>query len=47
MFFTAGAPRTTIERYLVRMVRHMKGKAFAAVAGIGIYAYFWGFKLLN
>jgi 2-polyprenyl-6-methoxyphenol hydroxylase-like FAD-dependent oxidoreductase len=47
MFFTAGAPRTTIERYLVRMVRHMKGKTFAAVAGIGIYAYFWGFKLLN
>jgi 2-polyprenyl-6-methoxyphenol hydroxylase-like FAD-dependent oxidoreductase len=47
MFFTAGAPRTTIERYLVRMIRHMKGKTFAAVASIGIYAYFWGFKLLN
>ncbi|KAH8758541.1 hypothetical protein F5882DRAFT_417553 [Hyaloscypha sp. PMI_1271] len=47
MFFTPGAPRTTIESYLTRMVKHMAGPVVGTLAGAASYAYYWGFKLTN
>jgi 2-polyprenyl-6-methoxyphenol hydroxylase-like FAD-dependent oxidoreductase len=47
MFFTPGAPRTTIQSYLTRLVKHMEGPVLGTLAGVGIYAYYWGFRLLN
>ncbi|KAE9364814.1 FAD/NAD(P)-binding domain-containing protein [Stipitochalara longipes BDJ] len=47
MFFTPGAPRTTIESYLTRMVKDMAGPVVGALAGTVIYSYYWGFKLFN
>jgi 2-polyprenyl-6-methoxyphenol hydroxylase-like FAD-dependent oxidoreductase len=47
MFFTPGAPRTTIESYLTRLVKHMGGPVLGTLAGVGIYTYYWGYKLLN
>ncbi|PMD60427.1 FAD/NAD(P)-binding domain-containing protein [Hyaloscypha bicolor E] len=47
MFFTPGAPRTAIESYLTRMVKHMAGPVIGTLAGAAIYTYYWGFKLMN
>jgi hypothetical protein len=47
MFFTPGAPRTTIESYLTRMVKHMAGPWAGTLAGAGIYSLYWGYKLFN
>jgi 2-polyprenyl-6-methoxyphenol hydroxylase-like FAD-dependent oxidoreductase len=47
MFFTEGAPRTTIESYLTRMVKHMEGPVIGTLAGAGIYTFYWAIKLVR
>jgi 2-polyprenyl-6-methoxyphenol hydroxylase-like FAD-dependent oxidoreductase len=47
MFFTPGAPRTTIESYLTRMLKHMAGPMVGTLAGVGIYTYYWALKLIS
>jgi 2-polyprenyl-6-methoxyphenol hydroxylase-like FAD-dependent oxidoreductase len=47
MFLTPGAPRTTIESFLARMVKQMGGPVVGTLAGAAIYTYYWGYKLMN
>ncbi|PMD12339.1 FAD/NAD(P)-binding domain-containing protein [Hyaloscypha hepaticicola] len=47
MFFTPGAPRTTIESYITRYMKHMAGPVVGTLAGVGIYTYYWAWKLLS
>jgi 2-polyprenyl-6-methoxyphenol hydroxylase-like FAD-dependent oxidoreductase len=47
MFFTAGAPRTTIERYVIRALRHDMGPARAKLASCLVYVFYWCFKLFK
>jgi len=47
MFFTPGAPKTTIESYLTRMAKHLAGPVLGTLAGVGIYSYYWGYKLIR
>lgn len=47
MFFTLGAPRTTIDSYLIRMVKQFAGPVVGTVAGAAICTYYWGFRLMS
>lgn len=47
MFFTVGAPRAVIERYVVRAIRHGNGRVGAALASVLVYLFYWCFKLFN
>ncbi len=47
MFFTPGAPSTTIERYITRYMKHTAGPMVGTLAGIGIYTYYWALKLMS
>jgi len=47
MFFTPGAPRATIDRYVTRYMKHMAGPMVGTLAGVGIYTYYWVLKLIN
>ncbi|MCJ1230308.1 hypothetical protein MMC12_006980 [Toensbergia leucococca] len=45
MFFTKGAPRTVIERYVVRAITDESGRIMARLISIIVYTYYWIFKL--
>jgi 2-polyprenyl-6-methoxyphenol hydroxylase-like FAD-dependent oxidoreductase len=47
MFLAAGAPRTTIDSYLTRMVKHMQGPVVGTLTGVMIHVYYWFFRMLH
>ena len=47
MFFTVGAPRTVIEKYVVRFLSHEKGPTKAAFASVFIHVYYWWLKIFK
>jgi len=46
MFFTEGAPRTVIERYIIRDIQSQAGPIFSSVAAILVYVSYWFYKLV-
>ena len=46
MYFTEGAPRTSIERYIMHAVANESNAFVSCCLGVLVYVYFWFFKLL-